>query len=132
MKIVIPTQDNKLCSHFGHCEIFSFAEVNPETREIIEISTGAPEEGVSCQSAGWLATQGVNIALVGGIGGRPLAMLAQNGIDVITGCPELEIKEVVELFLENRLVTGENACGHDENHKCGHHENSHHHCGNHN
>ena len=51
MKIAIPTLDGKLCAHFGHCEIFSFAEVNSETKEIISITTGAPEEGISCQSA---------------------------------------------------------------------------------
>ena len=36
MKIAIPTEDNHLCSHFGHCEAFTFVEVNPETKEIIE------------------------------------------------------------------------------------------------
>ena len=35
MKIVIPTLDGKLCAHFGHCETFSFVEVNPETKEIL-------------------------------------------------------------------------------------------------
>ena len=35
MKIVIPTLEGKLCAHFGHCETFSFAEVNPETKEIL-------------------------------------------------------------------------------------------------
>ena len=36
MKIAIPTAEGKLCAHFGHCEIFTFAEINPETKEIIK------------------------------------------------------------------------------------------------
>ena len=31
MKIAIPTLEGKLCAHFGHCETFSFVEVNSET-----------------------------------------------------------------------------------------------------
>ena len=43
---------------------------------------------------------------------------------------ELDIKEIVRLFLENTLVTGENSCGHGEGHVChGHGED--HHCGHH-
>ena len=37
MKIGIPTLEGKLCAHFGHCETFTFVEVNPETKEIISI-----------------------------------------------------------------------------------------------
>lgn len=130
MKIVIPTLEGKLCGHFGHCEIFSFVEVNPETKEIIEITTGAPEEGVSCQSAGWIAEQGAEIVLAGGMGGRPMMMFEQLGVQVVSGCPELPIREVVQMFLENSLVTGENSCNHGEGHVChGHGEG--HHCGHH-
>lgn len=130
MKIAIPTLENKLCAHFGHCETFSFVEINPETKEIIEMTTGAPEEGVSCQSASWVATQGVNLVLAGGMGGRPAMLFAQNGVKVVTGCPELEIKELVNLYLNNELVIGENTCGNKEHHHChGHGEG--HHCGGH-
>lgn len=130
MKIVIPTLEGKLCGHFGHCEIFSFVEVNPETKEIIEITTGAPKEGVSCQSAGWIAEQGAEIVLAGGMGGRPMMMFEQLGVQVVSGCPELPIREVVQMFLENSLVTGENSCNHGEGHVChGHGEG--HHCGHH-
>jgi len=128
MKIVIPTQEGKLCSHFGHCEIFSFVEINPETKEIIEITTGAPEEGISCKSANWLASKGVSVALVGGIGAKPMMTLAQNGVKVVSGCPELEIKDIFNIYLNNELVTGENKCGHDSNHSCG---GGHHKCGGH-
>ena len=130
MKIVIPTLEGKLCSHFGHCETFSFVEINPETKEILEITTDAPEEGVSCSCVNWLVEQGAEKALVGGIGGRPMMMFEQNGVEVITGCPELEIRELVSLYLNSELVSGENACGHGEGHVCGGHGEGHH-CGGH-
>lgn len=130
MKIAIPTLDGKLCAHFGHCETFSFAEINPDTKEIIEIYSGAPEEGISCQCAGWIAEQGAEIVLAGGMGGRPMMMFEQLGIQVISGCPELPIQEIVKQFLENSLVVGENSCNHGEGHVChGHGEG--HHCGHH-
>lgn len=132
MKIAIPTSEGKLCSHFGHCETFSFVEINPESKEIVSISTGEPEEGITCQSANWLAAQGVNLVLAGGMGGRPMMIFSQSGVQVVTGCPELGIEEIVKLYLNNELVTGENSCGHDPNHSChGGHGEGHHHCGRH-
>src|SRR5574344_112579 len=68
MKIAIPTKDGKLCSHFGQCESFTFAEVNTDTKEILSLDSMVPEEGISCQSASWISEQGTNIVLVGGMG----------------------------------------------------------------
>ena len=130
MKIAIPTLEGKLCAHFGHCESFTFVEVDTEKKEILNIVETAPEEGISCQSASWIAAQGANVVLAGGMGGRPYTTLVQNGVDVVTGCPELDINEIVKLYLTNTLETGENTCGHDENHKCGGHGEGHH-CGHH-
>ena len=128
MRIVIPSADEKLCGHFGHCEYFTFVEINPETKEIISIEKKVPEEGISCQSASWIATQGANIILAGGMGGRPMAIFAQNGVKVITGCPELEIETVVNQFLNDNLATGENSCGGEHHHCHGHSHGEHHHC----
>ena len=130
MKIVIPTENEKLCSHFGHCESFTFVEVNPETKEILNIESKVPEEGISCQSASWISEQGANIVLAGGMGGRPLGILSQNGVTVISGCPELPIEELVKQYLDSSLTTGENSCGGEHSH-CGGHEHGHHHCHHH-
>ena len=128
MKIVIPSADEKLCGHFGHCEYFTFVEINPETKEIINIEKKVPEEGISCQSASWIATQGANVILAGGMGGRPMAIFAQNGVKVIAGCPELEIETVVNQFLNDSLALGENSCGGEHHHCHGHNHGEHHHC----
>ena len=130
MKIAIPTENNKLCSHFGHCESFTFVDVNPETKEILNIETRIPEEGISCQSASWISEQGTNIVLAGGMGARPLGLFSQNGVQVVSGCPELPIEELVKQYLNSTLTTGENSCGGEHSHCGGHHE--HHHCHHHN
>ena len=127
MKIVIPTSEGKLCSHFGHCDSFTFAEINEETKEIVSIEERVPEEGISCQSAKWIAQQGISKVLAGGMGGRPAAIFAENGVEVIVGCPELPIEELLTSYLNNTLITGENSCGgghhchgHGEGHHCHH------------
>lgn len=127
MKIAVPTEAGKLCSHFGHCESFTFAEVNPETKEILNMESRIPDDGISCQSASWLSEQGANIILAGGMGGRPLAIFNQNGVKVVTGCPELPITEVIKSYLDSTLTTGENSCSGEHSH-CHGHNHEHHHC----
>lgn len=127
MKIVIPTQDGKLCSHFGHCESFTFVDVNPQTKEILNIESKIPDEGISCQCASWISEQGANIILAGGMGGRPLGIFNQNGVKVVTGCFELPVNDVVTSYLESTLITGENSCGGEHSH-CHGHTHGHHHC----
>ena len=131
MKIVIPSADGKLCGHFGHCDYFTFAEIESETNEISNLERVVPEGGVSCQSAGWLAEQGIDVVLAGGMGGRPQSLLEQSGIKVVTGCPELGIEEILRAYLSNNLTIGENSCGGEHHHCHGHSHESGHHCGGH-
>ncbi len=121
MKIAVPTAEGKLCSHFGHCDSFTFVEVNPETKEILNVETKIPEEGISCQSASWISEQGANVVLAGGMGQRPLGIFSQNGVRVISGCPEMPIEDVVNSYMNSTLVTGENSCGGEHSHCHGHH-----------
>ena len=130
MKICIPTtSDGKLCGHFGHCDSFMFAEIDPETKRIISVEKKVPEEGISCQSASWISEQGVSKVLAGGMGGRPMMIFAQNGVEVVTGCSELPVLDVIRNYLSNTLETGENACGGEgHNHSHCHHHGEGHHC----
>ena len=133
MKLCIPTSEGKLCGHFGHCDSFTFAEVNLETKEILKIEEKVPEEGISCQSASWISQYGANKVLAGGMGMRPLMIFAENGVEVVAGCPELPINEILEKYMSNTLETGENACGGEEhNHQHCHHHGKGHHCHGHN
>ncbi len=118
MKIAIPSLEGKLCAHFGHSEYFTFVEI--EDNKIVNIETDAPEEGVSCHSFGWVAQKGTDIVLAGGMGGRPLAGFEENNVKVILGCPEVEIEQLVQSYLDGLLVAGENTCG-GGHHECHHH-----------
>ena len=122
MKIAIPTSDGKLCVHFGHCQTFNFAEIDENTKEIATIEEKIPTEGISCKSAAWVAEQGAEIVLAGGMGARPLQMFENCGVKVITGCPDEDIESVLNAFLEQNLVTGENSCGGEHHHCHGHGE----------
>lgn len=129
MKLCIPTSEDKLCSHFGHCDSFTIAEVDPVSKKILNIEQKVPEEGISCQSANWIASLGVSKVLAGGMGARPMMSFIQNGIEVVAGCPELPIREILEKYLSNTLVSGENSCGSEgsDHHHC-HHYGEGHHC----
>lgn len=132
MKLCIPTSEGKLCGHFGHCDSFTFAEVNLETKEILKIEEKVPEEGISCQSASWISQYGANKVLAGGMGMRPMMIFAENGVEVVAGCPELPIRELIENYLAETLETDENSCG-GEHHHCHGHGEGHHNChGHHN
>ena len=128
MKLAIPTENGKLCGHFGYCESFTFAEIDTDKNEILNIEEKIPEEGISCQSANWISEQGVNVVLAGGMGGRPMMMFSQNGVQVVAGCPELPIKDVIEMYMAKTLETGENSCGGEHHHCHEHHHGEGHHC----
>lgn len=128
MKICIPSSDGNLCGHFGHCDSYMFAEIDPEAKKILSIEKRVPEEGISCQSASWISEQGVSKVLAGGMGMRPMMIFAMNGVEVVTGCPELPVLEVIRNYLSGTLETGENICGgegHEHAH-CHHHGEGHH------
>ena len=127
MKIAIPVENGRLCSHFGHCEAFAFVDVNLETKEILNIETKIPDEGISCQSAGWISEQGTNVVLAGGMGARPMGIFEQNGVKVVSGCPEVSAEELVKQYLDSSLVTGKNACEGEHSHCGGHHSHHYHH-----
>jgi len=112
MKIAIPTADGKLAMHFGHCEQFAIIDVNDETKEIIseDYLTPPPHEpGVLPK---WLADQGANCIISGGMGGRAQSLFTNNNIQVITGAASGIPRDLVKDFLDNKLLTGDNLCDH--------------------
>jgi len=112
MKIAIPTSDGTLCAHFGHCQQFAIIDVNQDTKSInnTEMLTPPPHEpGVL---PAWLSQMGCKIIIAGGMGNRALTLFEQNGIHVVTGAPSLVPEELVQSYLDNSLVSGNNLCDH--------------------
>ena len=55
-----------------------------------------------------------------------MAIFAQNGVEIIAGCPELEIETIVNQYLNNDLKTSENICN-GEHYHCHGHQHKHQH-----
>lgn len=118
MKIAIPTAEGKLCQHFGHCEKFVFITVDEISKTIVSseaIEGPAHAPGVLPP---WVAEQGATLILAGGMGGRAQQMFAQQGVNVIVGCPSEAPEKVVTHYLNGTLETGINGCDHSH---CGSH-----------
>lgn len=113
MKIAIPTANNKLCMHFGHCEVFTMLTVDDNSKtitETIELDPPAHEPGVLPH---WVGQQGADLIIAGGMGQRAQALFEEQNVKVLTGASgELTPAEVVQAYLGNVLETGENACDH--------------------
>ncbi len=110
MKIAVPTINGNLCMHFGHCQtflIFTVVDNNITGRE--ELTPPPHEPGVL---PAWLSEIGANVILAGGMGQRAQSLFAQNNIKVVTGAPAMDAAAAVEAYLNNSLVTGDNACDH--------------------
>ena len=112
MKIAIPTVEQKLCMHFGHCEKFALVEVNQNSKQIIKIEYVTPpahEPGVLPK---WLHEQGVNVIIAGGMGQRAQELFKQNKIDVVVGAAGGSPEDLVNAYMNQTLETGNNVCDH--------------------
>ena len=112
MKIAIPTNGGKLCQHFGHCEVFTFIEVDDATKQIINRGEITPPEHVPGIIPPWVAEQGATVVIAGGMGGRAQGLFEEQGIKVIVGASAEVPEKLVLDYLKGTLVTGENACDH--------------------
>lgn len=109
-KIAVPTINNCLCQHFGHCDKFAIFEVENSVVKNEEYLKPPPHEpGVLPV---WLVSQEVTHIFAGGMGQRAVSLFEENNIKVYTGVEEKPAKILVEEFLGNRLITGANACDH--------------------
>ncbi len=112
MKIAIPVENNKLFPHFGHCPAFALIEVDEKAKSIksrSDVQAPPHEPGLLPP---WLAKQGVNLIMAGGIGARACDLFSQNGIKVIAGVPLESPESLVSDYLNGKLMTGKNSCDH--------------------
>ena len=110
MNIAIPTAQGKLCAHFGHCETFSMVEVDDQKIvKTVQLDPPPHEPGVLPK---WLAEQGANIIIAGGMGQRAQQLFTQQGIQVVVGAASDSPEKLAENFLQGTLETGTNACDH--------------------
>ncbi len=114
----IPTFGGKSCAHFGHCESFAVVEVNETVIGAVEfMDPPAHQPGTYPR---FLAEQGVNIVIAGGMGAMAQNLFQENNIEVHMGVGVEEPGILVAQFLKNELQTGDNLCNHDsdDHHRC--------------
>jgi ATP-binding protein involved in chromosome partitioning len=111
MRFAVPTVDRKLCAHFGHCEAFALIDTDGEGKLGDETYVTPPPHEPGLLPP-WIAQQGVNCVIAGGMGARAQQLFAEQGVRVVTGAQGEYPREVVENHLKGTLVTGANTCDH--------------------
>lgn len=116
MKIALPTRQNIIDSHFGHCEYYTIFTVDNNTKKIVNEETLASPAGCGCKSniATTLSEIGVEIMLAGNMGQGAVNVLNNSGIEVLRGCSG-DVKTVALSWLEGSLADSGDTC-HD--HEC--------------
>ena len=112
MRIAIPLVDGRLSMHFGHCQCFALVDVDPAAKKILsreDIDAPAHQPGLFPP---WLAQQGANMIIAGGMGQRAKALFAEQGIEVVVGAASELPDIIVQEYLSGALKTGENLCDH--------------------
>lgn len=124
MKIALPSRQNMIDDHFGHCEYFTVFTVDQAKKEILSEETVAAPSGCGCKSniAQTLAAKGVEVMLAGNMGDGAVNVLKQSGITVLRGCSG-EIRSVAASWLNGSLTDSGDSCSHHHHHHHGcHHE----------
>lgn len=122
MKIAVTYESGLIFQHFGHTASFKLYEVeNGEIKSSVVVDTNGSGHGAL---AGFLAAQGVDTLICGGIGGGAQMALAEAGIKLYGGVSG-DADDAVEAFLNGTL--NYNPCvrcnhhDHEQGHSCGSH-----------
>jgi len=115
----VPTENGKLCEHFGHCEKFAVIEV--ENNIIVKSAYVEPPVHQPGVYPKFLADMGVTTIIAGGMGQKAQDLFAENSIEVCMGVGFDEPEKLVLQYLNDALKTGENLCNHEHgDHNCSH------------
>jgi len=112
MRIALPLAQGKLAMHFGHCEQFALIDVEENDPEGLSKELIDPPEHEPGVLPRWLAEQGADVIIAGGMGGRAQNLFAEHGIRVVVGAPNDAPETIVKAFLAGTLKTGGNICDH--------------------
>ena len=112
MRYAIPVSAGVLSPHFGHCEQFALIDADENKKSILKKEMVAAPPHQPGLLPPWLAGQGVQVVIAGGMGANAIALFQQNGINVLLGAPSDTPEKVVSDYLQGRLVTGDNRCDH--------------------
>lgn len=117
MKIALPSRQNLIDDHFGHCEYYTIFTID-DNKEIVAQETLAAPAGCGCKSniAQTLSEIGVEIMLAGNMGEGAVNVLRNSGIEVLRGCSG-DVKETTLNWLNGSLLDSGDSC-HAHEHGC--------------
>ena len=121
MKIALPTRDEMIDNHFGHCEAYTIYTIGTDN-EIEKCKKLPSPQGCGCKSniASVLQQIGVTVMLAGNMGDGALNVLSKCGITVYRGCSGKAF-DVVKVFLSGSISdSGKGCSAHEEGHQCAH------------
>lgn len=121
MKIAIPTKDNKVDNHFGHCDSYTIYTIG-DNKEILESESLPSPQGCGCKSniAAVLEAMGVTVMLAGNMGDGAFNVLTKHGMTVYRGCSG-DTEQLVRAFLSGSVFdSGELCHAHEGGHVCNH------------
>lgn len=115
MKITIPTRNNKVDDHFGHCDYYTIYEIDDQ-KNIMSKELFRTQGGCGCKSniAGILKEMGVTVMLAGNMGQGALIMLDAHEIMVMRGCHG-STDDLIASYLQGKISDSDVIC---EQHEC--------------
>lgn len=115
MKIAVPTRNERVDDHFGHCDHYTIYTI--EDNKVVSRETMESPQGCGCKSgiAADLQEMGVVMMLAGNMGEGAKNKLNAHNIDVIRGCAG-DVDELVKSYLQGEIVDSGLGCS---EHECG-------------
>ncbi len=118
-KIAVPTRDNMVDDHFGHCDHYTIFTI--ENNKVAVREDYPSPQGCGCKSgiAPILKQMGVAVMLAGSMGEGAKNVLGANDIKVVRGCSG-NVDDLVEKYLAGEISdSGEGCHAHgDGEHQC--------------
>lgn len=120
MKIAVPIQHGRFCSHFGGADAFAIFPVDAATRTPTDPQFGSPPEHGRGVYPSWLRRQGATVVLAGGMGPRAIEIFDRQGIEVVLGVNGSDPEAMVRSYLKGTLESTGEVCHDNGFHDCGH------------
>lgn len=111
MKIAIPSKNNIVDQHFGHCEYFTIATIVDDAIQAIEQVPSPAGCGCKTNIIETLKEKGVSVMIAGNMGQGAVDKINSADIKVIRGCSG-PIEDVIKAYIKGEIVDADIICDH--------------------
>ncbi len=96
--------DAELGAHFGHCDLYTLVSLDQDGVGEVKVVPNVPHQQGGCLApVQYLASQGVQVLVAGGMGLRPLMGFNQVGIEVYFGGGQARVGDAVQALIQGSL-----------------------------